>query len=142
MANNFLDKTGLSYFWQKINSKFLKVTGGGSASMAGSLGGGPYTIEFTEEANEGGATKPKAFLISLPVSAWSSNAQTVSVPGVIADESAQLIHVMPALASQAAYIAAGVLPTAQEVDALTFTCTTVPESDINMYVTIEEVDAS
>lgn len=52
MANSFLDKTGLSYFWQKINSKFLKVTGGGSASMAGSLGGGPYTIEFTEEADD------------------------------------------------------------------------------------------
>lgn len=52
MANNFLDKTGLSYFWSKINSKFLKLTGGGAASMGDTLGTGPYTIEFTEEDDD------------------------------------------------------------------------------------------
>lgn len=49
--SNFLDKTGLSYFWGKIKSGFIALNGGGTAQMDDSLGNGPYTIVITEEAD-------------------------------------------------------------------------------------------
>lgn len=38
----------------------ITVTGSGTASMAESLGTGPYTIEFTEEAGSGGEASQTA----------------------------------------------------------------------------------
>ena len=63
----------------------------------------------------------------------------VTVPGVLADETKQLITPAPALASQAAYLAAGVLCTGQAADSLTFTCQTVPTGNLTVYVAITDV---
>ena len=52
---NFLDKTGLSYFWEKIKA---------------------YVNE--------NASKPKLRVVTLSSSGWSSNTQTVTVSGVTA----------------------------------------------------------
>ena len=87
------------------------------------------------------ATKPKSVSITLPASAWSNNAQTVTVNGVLADETKQLIQPMPAIASQDAYISAGIICSGQAADSLTFTCTTVPTEDISLFVVITEVGA-
>ena len=43
--------------------------------------------------------------------------------------------------SDEAYVAAGIMCTAQAADSLTFTCSTVPTVDIIMYITITEVAA-
>lgn len=83
--------------------------------------------------------KPKVYPITLVASAWSSNSQTITVPGVLADETKQLITPAPALASQAAYLAAGVLCTGQAADSLTFTCQTVPTGNLTVYVAITDV---
>lgn len=83
--------------------------------------------------------KPKAYPITLVASAWSSNSQTITVPGVLADETKQLIQPVPAIASQAAYLAAGVLCTGQAADSLTFTCQTVPTGNLTVYVAITDV---
>lgn len=88
-----------------------------------------------------GGTKPKYKQITLLASGWSSNTQTVTVFGVSADETAQLIMPIPALASQAAYYAAGILCTNQAANSLTFTCQTVPTSNLTVYVVIQEVIA-
>ena len=87
------------------------------------------------------APTPVYRTVTLTTSAWASNTQTVTVSGVLADESAQLIQPMPAVASQSAYYAAGILCTGQAENQLTFTCTTVPTEDLTVYVVIQEVSA-
>lgn len=87
------------------------------------------------------APTPVYRTITLPASGWSSNTQTVTVSGVLADESAQLIQPMPAIASQEAYMAAGIYCSGQAANSLTFTCSTVPTENITLYVTIQEVSA-
>ena len=66
----------------------------------------------------------------------------VTVPGVLADETKQLITPAPALASQAAYLDAGVLCTGQAANSLTFTCQTVPEADLTVYIVITDVKST
>lgn len=87
------------------------------------------------------APTPVYRTITLTASAWSNNAQTVTVNGVLADETKQLIQPMPAVASQSAYIEAGIICTAQAENSLTFTCSTVPTEDISLFVVITEVGA-
>ena len=84
---------------------------------------------------------PKSTTVTLPASGWSSNTQTVTVSGVSADETAQLIQPMPAMASQSSYYGAGVLCSGQAANSLTFTCQTVPTTDLTVYVVIQEVSA-
>lgn len=75
--------------------------------------------------------------VTLTTSGWSSNTQTVTVPGVVASEIAQLITPTPAIASQSAYYEAGIMCTGQAANSLTFTCQTVPTSNLTVYVVIQ-----
>ena len=92
----------------------------------------------------GKAEKAKCVSITLSASGWDSTAktQTVTVPGISATETDQMITPVPALASQAAYYDAGIKRTAQEADSLTFAADTVPTSDLTVYVVIMEVSYS
>lgn len=94
-----------------------------------------------EKVNEKIPSAPKSVTVTLPASGWSSNTQTVTVSGVLSDESAQLIQPMPALASQTAYYEAGILVTGQAANSLTFTCQTAPTENITVYVVMQEVGA-
>lgn len=85
--------------------------------------------------------RPKYASVTLTAAGWSTNQQTVTVNGVLADESAQLIQPMPAVASQQAYMAAGIYCSGQAANSLTFTCSTVPTQDITVYVTVQEVQS-
>ena len=103
------------------------------------------------------ADKPKSTAVTLTAAGWVSTTaggigeetasgqtgsaqQTVTVSGVSSDETAQLIQLMPAAASQAAYIEAGILCTSQALNSLTFTATSVPAEDLTLYVAITAVD--
>ena len=92
---------------------------------------------------EGSIEKPKLASVSLKASAWnsSSKTQTVTVSGVLADETKQLITPTPALASQTAYYDSVILCTGQTVNQLTFTAKKIPTTDLTVYVTIQEVGA-
>lgn len=83
----------------------------------------------------------KFYTVTLSTTGWSDNTQTVSVSGILEDETAQQITAMPAAASQAAYYAAGVYASGQGAGTLTFTCTTTPTEDLTVYVTVMEVTA-
>lgn len=87
------------------------------------------------------AVKPKAHKVTLTVAGWDSTAktQTVSVTGVLADETKQLILPMPTSASMSAYNDAGIQCTAQAAGKLTFTADTVPTAEIDVYVTVTPV---
>lgn len=87
--------------------------------------------------------KPISKSVTLSASGWDSSAktQTITVAGVLADETKQLITPTPALASQVAYYEAVVLCTGQSADKLTFTAKKIPTDDLTVYVTIQEVGA-
>lgn len=89
------------------------------------------------------AKKATSVAVTLTASGWDSSAktQTVTVSGVLADETKQLITPSPALASQDAYYNAGIRCTNQAADSLTFTAKTIPTADLTVYVTIQEVKA-
>ena len=83
------------------------------------------------------ASLPTSTAVTLTTSGWSSNTQTVTVSGVSATETAQLITPTPAIASQSAYYEAGIMCTGQAANSLTFTCQTVPTSNLTVYVVIQ-----
>ena len=77
---------------------------------------------------------------TLTTSGWSSNSQTVTVTGVVANNNAQAIDVSPLSKTDADnWAQAGVWCTAQGANTLTFTCTEVPSANINVNVKIQEV---
>ena len=90
------------------------------------------------------AETPVSTAVTLSASGWnsSSKTQTVTVSGVLADETKQLITPAPAAASQAAYYNAGIRCTNQAANSLTFTAKTIPTADLTVYVTIQEVSMS
>lgn len=88
------------------------------------------------------AEMPVSTAVTLSASAWdSSKAQTVTISGVLADETKQLITPTPAMESQTAYYNAGIRCTGQSADSLTFTAKTIPTANLTVYVTIQEVGA-
>ena len=85
---------------------------------------------------------PKSVSVTLAAASWDSSAltQTVIVTGVLADETAQLITPTPALASQAAYYESGILCTGQAADSLTFTATSVPSTNIEVFIIMQGIE--
>lgn len=98
-------------------------------------------ISDTDAANKAYVDSkfPTHQTITLSSSAWASNSQTVTVSGVTADELDQLITPTPAIASQSAYYEAGIMCTNQGTNSLTFTCQTVPTSNLTVYVVIQSL---
>ena len=93
---------------------------------------------------------PTSVTVTLTVDGWTNtmasfepggetlgHQQTVTVSGVSASETAQLITPTPAIASQSAYYEAGIMCTGQAANSLTFTCQTVPTSNLIVYVVIQ-----
>lgn len=105
---------------------------------------GNSTVHITEAERtkwDGKANAPKSVSVTLAAASWDSAAktQTVTVTGVSATETAQMITPTPALASRTAYYDAGILCTGQAADSLTFTANTIPTADLTVYVVIQEV---
>ena len=115
-----------------VNSLTLNATGGINGSQSGST----YTIDGSGKVN-----KPTRLTHTLSASGWSGNAQTITVQGVIADQSAQDVDISCAdKASADAWAAGGVWcsnPT--QANKLTFTCTTAPTDTINLNIRLWEV---
>lgn len=78
-------------------------------------------------------------LVTLTTAGWSNSTQTVSVPGVSANEGDQLITPVPDIASQSAYYNAGIRATGQAANSVTFTAATVPTTNLSVYIVIQEV---
>ena len=90
-----------------------------------------------------GGTKPTGRTITLTADSWAGTAapysQTVSVAGVLADEAAQLVQIVPAADSMDAWEAAVVRCTAQTAGKLTFTAKGKPGGDLKIFVVLQEV---
>ena len=85
--------------------------------------------------------RPKATLVTLTAASWdtSTKTKTVEVAGIDADESKQVIYVMPCSADTQAYKDAGIQMSAQAAGKATFTCESVPTSNISVWVVLEDV---
>ena len=119
---------------------------GAAETVQSNLNGhtGNITVHITEAERtswNGKADAPKSVTVTLAAASWDSTAktQTVTVTGVSATETDQLITPIPALASQTAYYDAGILCTGQAAGSLTFTANTIPTADLTVYVVIQEV---
>lgn len=124
---------------QKVDCGGVFFYNVGGARKTGFAENDAYLPTMDDVKEELRNSRPKSTLVTLPLSAWSNNTQTVTVPGVLADESKQLIQPMPTIADQAVYSAAGISCTGQAANKLTFKAQTVPTEDVQVYVVIQEV---
>lgn len=127
----------------QLNSDAM-ITGDVTFKYGADFDGSKITSVGTPVNGSDGANKayvdsksPTSVTVTLTTSGWSSNTQTVTVSGVSASETAQLITPTPAIASQSAYHEAGIMCTGQAANRLTFTCQTVPTSNLTVYVVIQ-----
>lgn len=123
------------------DARYLQLSGG-TMTGALTLNGNPSTDNQAANKAYVDSKAPKYVSVTLSASGWASNSQTVTVQGVVADETAQFIQPMPAIASQAAYMAAGIYCSGQAANSLTFTCQTAPTENITVYVVMQEVSAA
>ena len=98
---------------------------------------GRYDYKVLTEGDYKKQFAPTPFPVTLTTSGWSSNTQTVTVSGVVASKTAQLITPIPSDSSRSAYYEAGIMCTGQAANSLTFTCQTVPTIDLAVYVVIQ-----
>lgn len=90
----------------------------------------------------GKASKPTVTTVTLTAAGWDSTTkkQTVTVPGVLADTSKQVIWVTQTTeAAIDAYLEAGIVPVAQAANAVTLRADTVPTADITVNIVVQEV---
>lgn len=79
-------------------------------------------------------------LVTLPRVNWVNKKQTVEVPGIVEDESKQLISINPIQRHIDYFIDAGIMCIQQTRDHLTFRCETIPQVDIQVYVAAKITD--
>lgn len=85
---------------------------------------------------------PKTATVTLTTAGWRKGEQTVTVNGILADSSAQIVDVCPANKPSAdRWAAAGVWCTSQAANSLTFSCDSVPTEDINVNIRMQGVSA-
>ena len=101
--------------------------GGGGPVLSIAKGGTGATSAAEARTNLGAEGKHTSSTVTLTSSGWSGNLQTVSVSGMAATLD---IVVSPAPASQEAWGKAGVYCSAQGTGTLTFTCKSVPTTNL------------
>ena len=93
------------------------------------------------ETWNGKASKPTVTTVTLSATGWSFyKKQTVTVAGVLADTSKQVIWVTQTTeAAIDAYLEAGIVPVAQAANTVTLRADTVPTADITVNIVVQEV---
>ena len=132
-------ETGMSQ--DDADARYLQLSGG---TMTGVL-----TLNGDPTANNQAANKayvdskgPKTATVTLTTDGWRKGEQTVTVNGILADSSAQIVDVCPENKPSAdRWAAAGVWCTSQAANSLTFSCDSVPTEDINVNIRMQGVSA-
>lgn len=116
---------------RKVNGKALSADISLSAADVGAA-----------TADQVNALKPKTATVTLTTAGWRKGEQTVTVNGILADSSAQIVDVCPANKPSAnRWAAAGVWCTSQAANSLIFSCDSVPTEDINVNIRMQGVSA-
>ena len=106
------------------------IKGNGSGGLAAATAGTDYMAV------------PTARKVTLTTAGWNSstNQQTVSVSGVLADRTKQAIHLTPIDTSlESVWNTCGIQAIAQAANSLTFQCTKIPTAAVEMDVVIYPV---
>ena len=77
--------------------------------------------------------------VTLAANGWISGLQTVTVAGVLADETEQMITIVPASTSRLAFERSMVEAVGHDYNTVTFSFLTIPKSDLSVYVIIDNV---
>ena len=87
------------------------------------------------------AVMPQALEVTLPTAGWEGAAapysQPVAAPGVLAEEGAQLIQIVPSAAGRGAWKEAGAECSGQGAGTLTFTAQEKPAGNIRIFVVLQ-----
>ena len=106
--------------------------------------GGFYIDATTNSGNQRIRVNPKVQgrTITLSASGWSNHTQTIAVPGVLADQTKQSVKLTLAdRESMTAWVAGDVWCETPTIDnSLTFSCTSVPSTNITLYLELQEVE--
>ena len=106
---------------------------------------GGHSINIIDEAHPtgqnftvlDGITSIQCISATLSRTSWdNNNNQTITVNGIVADESQQVIEVIPSSEDRVIYSDAGVEAQSQGNNSLTFHCITVPSVDLDVYIVI------
>lgn len=155
----YLDNTGLAHLWGKVKAALTahenSTTKHVTAAERTAWNGKQNALKFdaTPTAGSGNPVmsggvktyvdeqKALSLTVTLAAASWDAGtkAQTVSVVGVLADETKQAITPAPAPGSWEAAGQAGVRCTAQAAGSLTFACAEVPTVDLTYNMLIQEV---
>lgn len=155
-GKSILNAAGIS-----VASFTLNASIGGSGSAQISTNGSQVSFESgfgssmrlsgisSPSSSDDAATKgyvdskgPKTATVTLTTAGWRKGEQTVTVNGILADSSAQIVDVCPANKPSAdRWAAAGVWCTSQAANSLTFSCDSVPTEDINVNIRMQGVSA-
>ena len=155
-GKSILNAAGIS-----VASFTLNASIGGSGSAQISTNGSQVSFESgfgssmrlsgisSPSSSDDAATKgyvdskgPKTATVTLTTDGWRKGEQTVTVTGILADSSAQIVDVCPANKPSAdRWAAAGVWCTSQAANSLTFSCDSVPTEDINVNIRMQGVSA-
>lgn len=93
-----------------------------------------FTKEYTEEYVQGYAqAQHTTCVVTLTVTDWTDNSQTVTANGVTSDNT---VFISPSPSYYDAYAGAAIKCTVQDANSLTFACKEVPESDVQVNVAI------
>ena len=151
-GKSILNAAGIS-----VASFTLNASIGGSGSAQISTNGSQVSFESgfgssmrlsgisSPSSSDDAATKgyvdskgPKTATVTLTTDGWRKGEQTVTVNGILADSSAQIVDVCPANKPSAdRWAAAGVWCTSQAANSLTFSCDSVPTEDINVNIRMQ-----
>lgn len=155
-GKSILNAAGIS-----VASFTLNASIGGSGSAQISTNGSQVSFESgfgssmrlsgisSPSSSDDAATKgyvdskgPKTATVTLTTDGWRKGEQTVTVNGILADSSAQIVDVCPANKPSAdRWAAAGVWCTSQAANSLIFSCDSVPTEDINVNIRMQGVSA-
>lgn len=94
---------------------------------------------YSEQAAESLSKITLYKIVTLYANLWENNRQKVEVIGVQADESTELIEVIPINADIEDYVEYGVLCIDQGKGELTFSCTATPSRDLQAYVLVRRI---
>lgn len=84
-------------------------------------------------------SKQSVVPVRIETNDWNENVAEVSVSGVIADDDAQMVQIVPKPASAEDFADAGVVCTTQANGSLSFSCTQTPEADIELYAVLTKI---
>ena len=122
--------------------QFNSASGGSVQFLNVQVGGTPtQNLDIVNKAYVD-SKGPKTATVTLTTAGWRKGEQTVTVNGILADSSAQIVDVCPANKPSAdRWAAAGVWCTSQAANSLTFSCDSVPTEDINVNIRMQGVSA-